>query len=117
MAVHKRIAAVGRARRWGRHRGLTCGGSWVERQILVDIVDGNVKAGVVGQVENVKAVLQRDPFRQCGYLHNGNVCPLLPGLAEDVSLPAVGNEIGLERIPGRNSAVQVARLEDWNCKA
>src|SRR5882672_7690120 len=113
IAVHKRVAAVGRARRCGRHRRLAFHGSWVERQVLVDVVDGNVKAGMVGQVENVKAVLQRDPFSQCGYLHNGNVRPLLPGLAENVALPAVGDEIGLVRIASRNSAVQVPRLEDW----
>ena len=115
--AHEGVAAIGGASRSGRCRRLTGHGGWNKTQILIDIVDGNVKAGVVGQVENIEAVLQCESFRQLRQLHDGNIGPLLPRLAEDVALPAAGDEIGLERITRRNGTAQVARLEDRYCKA
>src|SRR5260370_33805403 len=66
---HEGVAAIGGASRGGRYRRLTSHGSWNKTQILVDIVNGNVKAGVVRQVENIEAVLQSKPLRQGRHLH------------------------------------------------
>src|SRR6266705_1954415 len=87
--AHEGVAAIGGASRSGRCRRLTGHGGWNKTQILIDIVDGNVKTGVVGQVEKVEAVLQGKPLRQIRHFHKRDVCTLLPGLAEDVALPPV----------------------------
>jgi len=51
------------------------------------------------------------------YLHNGNVCPLLPGLAEDVALPALGMKFVSNESPAGMAPFRSPGLEDWYCKA
>ena len=61
---------------------------------------GNVKARMVRQVENIEAVFQLEPFRNVRHLHDGEVAALLPGLAENVALSAVGMKLVSNVSPG-----------------
>jgi len=98
-----------------RARGRAHNGEAIVELVLTDVVDRNVEAGRVGYVENVKTELNTDTFGEFGQFHDGNVHALLPGLPENIAL--TGREIGFERITGRNRAIQVARVEQWNREA
>src|SRR5580658_366215 len=74
----------------------------VVKLVLSYVVDGNIEAGVVGQIEDVEGVLQRDTLGERRDLYDGNIGAFLPGLAEDVALAA--GEIGFESIAGGNCA-------------
>jgi hypothetical protein len=60
--------------------------------VLCHVVDGNIEAGSVGDVENVKAELQVHALGDGGVFHKRDVHPPLPGLPEDIALS--GGEIG-----------------------
>ncbi len=74
--------------------------------ILRNIIDGDVKAGGVGHVEDIEAVFQRDSLSELGDLHKGDIGAPLPGLAEDVALS--GSKVGLESVAGGNCAPEIA---------
>src|ERR1700722_9138427 len=61
---------------------------------------------MVGQVENIEAVLQHKALRNLRVLPDGNVRALLPGLAENISLSSAGQEIRFERIPRRDGGAR-----------
>ena len=83
--------------------------------VLGDVVDRDVEAGGVEDVEHLKRVLEHEAFIELGELHNGNVHPLLPGLSEDVAL--AGGEAGFKGIVHRDGAAQSARRENWKREA
>ena len=58
--------------------------------ILVDAVNGDVKAGRVGDVETVEAKLQRRALRQPGGFNQRDVQALLPRLPENIALSGGG---------------------------
>ena len=82
-----------------------------EGQVLIHIVNRYVEAWVVRQVVNINAVFQPDPLRYLRLFHNRNIAAFLPGLPENVSLAARGDEVGFERIARRNRAAQGARCK------
>ncbi len=66
--------------------GHTFDGECAECQVLRDVVDRNVEAGRVRQVEDVEAVLQRNLLRQLCRLQDRDIRNPLPRLPEDVAL-------------------------------
>src|SRR5208282_6216278 len=66
--------------------------------VLRDVIDGNIKAGRIGQVEDLQAVIQRVAFRNEGFLYERNVGDPLPALPEDVAQAV--REVGLESVVG-----------------
>ena len=58
--------------------------------ILVDVVNGDVKARRVGDVENLEAKLQRRALRQPGGFNQRDVQALLPRLPENIALSGGG---------------------------
>ena len=86
----------------------TCDGKAIEVNVLADVVDWNVEARGVGQVENVEAELQGGMLGDLSELHQRDVRAPLPGLPENIAL-AMGDKVRLVRIIGRDRAVQSAR--------
>src|ERR1700758_854328 len=68
-----------------RRRRRTHHGELVVKLILGNVIDGNVEAGGIGDIEDLQSVLQRNAFRDLGVFHNREVETLLPGLAENVA--------------------------------
>jgi hypothetical protein len=79
-------------------------GRWeiVEEQVLRDVVDRNVEARSICEVEDLEAEFEGGSLGQLRELHQRDVGPLLPGLAKDVAL--AGGEVGFVRVAGRNRA-------------
>ena len=101
----------------GTGRGLACGaatgrqralsGRKVRREVVVvevlrDFIAGNIEAGCVGEVEDVKGELEVSFFLDVDGLAERGVGTLLEGLAEDVAL--AGGEAGFIRVRGGNCA-------------
>ena len=107
--AHEGIAPIGRARRRGRRRALADYRGRVKRQVLVDVIDRDIEAGVVGQIENVEGIFQGKLFGYSRHLHDGDVSPFLPRLVKNVALSAAGDEVGFKCIAGRNRSIQGAR--------
>ena len=76
-------------------------------QVLRDVIDGDVEAGCVRHVKNVKGVLQRKPLRQSGYLRNRDIRVSLPRLTEDVALAR--GEICFVVVTGSNAIARAGR--------
>src|SRR5208283_608225 len=99
----------------GWHDGRPCYRSRSIVLVLRNIIDGNIKAGSVGDVENVEAELQVGPFSDVGVLDEGNVHASLPRLPENIALAS--GEIGFVRIVHGNGAIQGTWLQDGNSEA
>jgi len=69
--------------------------------VLKHFVSRDVEAGSVGEVVNIKGVLEVDPLFDIGHLDQRNVCPLLPRLAENITL--TGRKVRFKCIAGRDS--------------
>src|SRR5271154_4559206 len=72
---------------------------------------------MIGQVVDIEAVLQINPFRYRQQFYERNVRALLPGLPKDVALAAAGNEVGLESVACGNGPAQSARSQNGNIEA
>src|SRR5271166_345625 len=70
--VADKVAAAGRARRRRGDGRLALHRKRIESKILVDIVDGNIEAGVVGQIKDIEAILQRKTLSQLSNFNNRN---------------------------------------------
>ena len=70
-------------------------------RVLTDVIDGNVEARRIRQVEHIEGELQRNPLVDWGRLQEGDVRILLPGLTEDIALSA--SEVRLKRIHAWNA--------------
>lgn len=90
--------------------GLPGVGEAVEVDVLIDVVDREIEAGGVGQVEHIEGVAHRDSVVHLGHFHERNVGAALPGLAENIAL-AAGDEVGFVRVVRRNGAVERAGSE------
>src|SRR5580704_5916046 len=88
--------------------GRTNDGKAIEINILAYIVDWNVEARGVGQVENVEAELQGGTLGDLSKLCQRDVRAPLPRLPENIALAMV-DKVRLVRIVGRDRAVQSAR--------
>lgn len=88
------------ARGWRRVKRRTVDWEIVEEEVLRDIVDRDVEARRVGEVENVEAEFERSPFSDLRDFYNREVSSLLPSLTEDVAL--TGGEIRLVGIASRD---------------
>jgi len=66
-------------------------GRWeiVEEQVLRDVVDRNVEARSICEVEDLEAEFEGGSLGQLRELHQRDVGPLLPSLAKDVALAGV----------------------------
>src|SRR6266849_5260724 len=87
----------------------------IVKLVLGNGVDGNVEACGVRYIEHVEAEAESHALRYVRELHERNIHALLPGLAEDIALPA--REVGFVGIVGGNRAAQITRLKDRYRKA
>src|SRR5450755_2691937 len=101
-AAVRDVATICRQWRCSNHRKL------IVELVLRNIVDGNVEARGIRQVENVQAVFQRVTLGELSNFDEGNVSALLPCLPEDVALSSC--KVGLERVIRRNGSAQIARI-------
>ena len=99
------------ARCWRGIKIRTVDGEIVEKQVLRDVVDGDVEARRICEVEDLEAELEGSLLGQLRELHQREVGPFLPGLAEDVAL--TGGEIGFVSVARRNRTTQIARTQEW----
>ena len=88
------------ARCWRGIKIRTVNREIVEKQVLRDVIDGDVEARCIGEVEDLEAELEGSPLGQLRELHKREVGPFLPGLAEDVAL--TGGEIGFVSVARGN---------------
>jgi len=103
------------AQRWrGIERGAV---DWeiVEVQVLGDVVDGNIEAGSVSEIEDFEGVLHGDALGDLGHFDDGEVGAALPGLAENVAL--AGGVSGFEGVASGDGAAEIAGIEKRDRKA
>ena len=92
-----------------------CDRKAVEVNVLAYIVNRDIEAGRVGQVEDIEGELQRGALGDLHRLDQRDIRAPLPGLAENIAF-AVLDEIGLVRIVRRNCAVQGAWIQQRNAE-